>query len=344
MAFGVAWAVTVNGRPATDRMNPYIESIECTDKADDSTDTALLVFDDTDGQCMLPPKSAPITITIEGVLVFEGFVDEPESVGARGSGMQLNVSCTSVDKRGKAKQRLGLHKDESTLEEFLSQAAKEAGLDSVKVDPTFAKIKSPYWSTDGRSFLQLGRELAAEFGATFKIRGKKAVFAKRGDGTAPGGGSLPTVSAIRGVNLISWRLSPNESRPRFGKARRRTYDRKAAKWEEEEVEIGASESAPDTADVDPAPRADKSAAKDAAGGRKTESEREGGSGDVTLLLDVTAFAEGTCVVSGVRAGIDGSYRIESRTHSLTRDGSETRLTLKQPQGEAGADSRAASDK
>lgn len=342
MGLSAAWSVTVNGKPATDRMNPYIESIECTDKADDSTDTALLVFDDTDGQCVMPPKSAPITITIEGVLVFEGFVDEPESVGARGSGMQLNVSCTSVDKRGKAKQRLGLHKDEGTLEEFLQGAAKEAGIDGIKVDPSFAKIKRPYWSTDGRSFLQLGREMAAEFGATFKIRGKKAVFAKRGEGGAPGGGSLPTVTAIRGDNLISWRMSPNESRPRFGKARVRTFNRKEAKWEEEEVEIGAGESAPDSADVDPSPRADKSAAKDAAGGRKTDSEREGGSGDVTLLLDVSAFAEGTCVVSGVRAGIDGSYRIESRTHSLTRKGSETRLTLKQPQGDAGTDSRSSS--
>lgn len=340
MALSVPWRVTINGRDMSDRMNPYIESIECTDKAGDSADTAQIVFDDTDGQCVMPPKGATITIELDGVVVFDGFVDEAESVGARGSGMQLNVSCTSVDKRGKAKQRVGLHKDDATLEEFLQAAAKEAGIESVKVDPSFAKLKKDYWSTDGRSFLQLGRELAAEYGATFKIRGKKAVFAARGAGGAPGGGSLPSVIVERGVNLMSWRLRPNESRPRFGKARVRTFDRKAAKWEEEEIEIGASASAPDTADVDPAPRADKSAAKDAAGGRKTESEREGGSGDVTIMLNVEAWAEGGCTVAGTRDGIDGPYRIESRTHSVTREGSETRLSLKQPQGSAGTDSRA----
>lgn len=340
----VPWSVTINGRDMSDRMNPYIESIECTDKAGDSADTALLVFDDTDGQCVMPPKGATVAISLGSGIKFEGFVDEAESVAARGSGMQLNVSCTSVDKRGKAKQGLGLHKDDATLEDFLKAAAKEAGIDSVKVDPSFAKIKRPYWSTDGRNFLQLGRELAAEHGATFKIKGKKAVFAKRGDGAAPGGGALPTVQAIRGENVISWRLRPNESRPRFGKARVRTYDRRAAKWEEEEIEIGPSASAPDTADVDPAPRADKDAAKNAAGGRKTESEREGGSGDVTLIYTDEAWAEGTCICQGFRAGIDGTYRIESRIHAVTRKGSETRLTLKQPQGEAGNDSRGSAAK
>ena len=336
----VSWAVTVNGRLMTDRMNPYIERIECTDKAGETSDSASLVFDDSGGQCVLPPKGATIQIELEGTLVFDGFVDQAESVGARGSGMQLNVSCTSVDKRGKAKERQGLHKDDATLEEFLKEAAKKAGIDSVKVDPDLGKMKRPYWSTDGRSFLQLGRELAEEYGATFKIKGKKAVFAKRGNGTAPGGGALPSVSAIRGENLISWRLQPYESRPRFSKVRQRYFDRSEAKWEEEEVEVGSAPGAPEAVDLGDAARADKDAAKSAAGGRKTESEREGGSGDVTILLDVGAWAEGTCLVAGLRAGVDGTYRIESRTHVVDRDGSETRLSLKQPQGEAGTDSRA----
>ena len=251
----VPWAVVVNGRPMTDRMNPYIERIECTDKAGETSDSASLVFDDSDGQCVLPPKGATIQIELDGVLTFDGFVDQAESVGARGSGMQLNVSCTAVDKRGKAKERQGLHKDDATLEEFLQEAAKKAGIDSVKVDPDLGKMKRPYWSTDGRSFLQLGRELAEEYGATFKIKGKKAVFAKRGNGTAPGGGALPSVSAIRGDNLISWRLQPYESRPRFSKVRVRHFDRDNAKWEEEEVEVGSAPGAPEAVDLGDAARA-----------------------------------------------------------------------------------------
>lgn len=334
----VQWAVVVNGRPVTEFLNDYIESIECTDKEGETGDTASLVFDDSDGQCMMPEKGSPIQIEMEGALVFDGFVDAVESVGARGSGMQLNVTCTGHDKRAKVKERLGLHKDDATLEDFLSEAAKKAGLDGIKVDPSLAKIKRPYWSTDGRSFLQLGRELAEEFGATFKVRGKKAVFAKRGNGTTPAGGSMPSVSAVRGRNLINWRITPVESRPRFAKARMRHYDRKKAKWEEEEVEIGTAPGAPEAVDIGGAARADKDAAKNAADGSKTGSEREGGSGDVEILLDVAAWAEGTCNVS-IRPGIDGAYRIASRTHKVDRSGSSTRLSLKQPDDEAGTDKR-----
>ncbi|WP_298959000.1 late control D family protein [uncultured Methylobacterium sp.] len=341
----VPWAVTIGGRPMTDRMNPYVESIEVTDKPGETGDTATLVFDDTDGQVMLPPKGAPITIMLGGAKKFEGVTDAPESSGSRGGGMQLTVHCTSHDKRSKVKERRSLHKDDATLEEFLKAAAKEAGIDSVKVDKALGSIKRPYWSSEGRSFQQLGQELADEFGATFKIRGKTAVLAARGGGATPGGASLPSVRAVRGDNLISWRLSPSESRPRFAKARVRYYDRRAAKWKQEDVEVGASPGASSGAsgvvDLPPAPRADKDQAKSAAKGRKTASEREGGSGEVTLVFAVEACAEGTCVVEGVRAGIDGSYRIESVVHRVSRGPSTTTLQLKQPQGEAGTDGRKA---
>lgn len=340
MVLHTSWAVSVNGRPVTDRMNPYLESIEVTDKAGESGDTATLVFDDTEGQVMLPPKGTPITIDLQGMRVFTGVVDQAESSGARGSGMQLTVSCTSHDKKSKVKQRLEKHKDDATLEEFLKDAAKDADIDGVKVDPSFKSIKRKYWSTEGRSFLQLGQELADELGATFKIQGRTAVFAKRGAGAVPGGGSLGSVLAARGENLISWRLQPYESRPRYRRAKVRWYDRKAAKWKTKDVEIGGADGG-DVTDLLGAPRADEDQAGNAADGAKTDSEREGGSGEVTILLAPEARAEGACQVSGVRAGVDGPYRIESVTHTVSRKGAETRLSLKQPQGSAGTDSRKA---
>jgi phage protein D len=343
MSLATQWSVSVAGIDCSDAMNPYILSIETVDKAGGSSDTATLEFDDAEGQCKLPRKGDPVTITLEGVEVFVGVVDDAESSGSRGGGMTLSVACTSVDKRGKVKERQNLHKDNSTLEEFLKAAAKKAGITSVKVDKAFASIKREWWSTEGRSFLQLGRELAEEFGATFKIRGKAATFAKRGEGGSPGGGSLPSVSVVYGDNLISWRIRPYESRPRYAKARLRWYDRKKAKWKQEDVEVG-NQPGSDALDIGGQARADQGAAKDAGKGRKTESEREGGAGDVTILLAVEARAEGTCIVSGVRPGVDGSYRIETATHRVSRGGSETRLSLKQPQGEAGTDSRGSSPK
>jgi hypothetical protein len=341
MSLSTSWRVLVDGVDASSAMNPYVTSIECTDSAGGKSDSATIELDDTEGQVKLPTKGSPVEIELEGVSVFKGVVDSAESSGARGGGMTLSVSCKSVDKRGKVKERLHKHKDDATLEDFLKDAAKAAGLKGVKVDKSFASIKRPYWSTEGRTFLQLGQELADEFGATFKIQGDQAVFAARGAGGTPGGGSLPTVQAVRGDNLISWRITPKETRPRYAKARVRWYDRKEAKWKQEDVEIGDAPGAPEVNDQPVAPRATQDHAKDAGKGRKTESEREGGSGEVTLLLTVEARAEGTCEVVGVREGIDGSYRIESRTHKVSRSGAETTLNLKQPGGKAGSDDRSA---
>ncbi|ACA18481.1 late control D family protein [Methylobacterium sp. 4-46] len=339
MVLATAWRVTVNGNDASDAMNPYITAIEVVDKAGGSSDSATLEFDDTDGQVRLPSKGNPVEIALQGVIVFKGVVDEAESSGARGGGMTLSVSCKSVDKRGKTKQKQHKHKDDATLKEFLEQAAKDAGLSGIKADKTLGAIKRPYWSTEGRSFLQLGQELAEEFGATFKIQGNQAVFAARGGGATPGGGTMPSVEATRPGNLISWKITPKETRPRYAKARVRWYDRKEGKWKQEDVEIGASPGAPEVFDLPTAPRATKDHATDAGKGRKAESEREGGSGEVTILLEVAAKAEGTCVVSGCRSGVDGTYRIESVTHKVSRSGAETTLSLKQPQGSAGSDER-----
>jgi len=53
-----------------------------------------------------------------------------------------------------------------------------------------------------------------------------------------------------------------------------------------------------------------------------------------------AQPEGTCIVAGVRPGIDGAYKIEGVDHTLSRSaGFETKLELKHPDGAAGSDSR-----
>jgi phage protein D len=87
-------------------------------------------------------------------------------------------------------------------------------------------------------------------------------------------------------------------------------------------------------------RADKDEAADAAGDNQKTSERERGGGSVTILGNPMAQPEGTCIVAGVRPGIDGAYKIEGVDHTLSRGGGfETKLDLKHPDGEAGSDSR-----
>jgi phage protein D len=237
MAWSVSWEVTVDGEPMTDQMNPYLMSIDISDKDGTSSDTATLIYDDSDGQVQFPPTGARVVIAIDGVEVFEGITDEPRSTGARGQGMILTVPCKGFDSRGKVKESLNFHKDDATLQDFMDDAAKRAGVKSVLIDPELAQIRREYWSPGGANFLHLGENLARELGATFKLQGDTAVLAKRGEGGSPAGGTMPTVTATRGDNLLSWDIAPKSERPRHQKARVRWFDRKGAKFKEEDIDI-----------------------------------------------------------------------------------------------------------
>lgn len=345
MAWAMPWLVVIGGREMTDRWNPFLTSIDVTDKAGADSDTAELAFDNTEGQILFPEKGTPIQIYLASQLVFDGFTDAPRSSGGRGQGRVFSVSCKAFDPKGKAKQRLDFHKDDATLKEFLEDAAKRAGFKGIKVDDTLGAIKRDYWSPSGRNFLQLAQSLADDLGATFKYRGDQAAFVKRGDGQSASGQALATIRAVWGDNLISWDISPNEGRPQHSKARVRWFDRKAAAFKEEDVEIKSGEGAPQAMKIGGFEAADKDSAKDRARGSKTKDEREAGGGTVRIDCDPQAKAEGTLILSGADPGVDGSYRIESAAHKLTRSGgSETSLSVKQPSGEAGKDSRKAKAK
>ena len=173
MAWSVSWSVTLDGANMTDRWNPYLTSIEVSDKDGTASDTANLTFDDSDGQCILPSNGGRVVIALEGMKVFEGTVDEVRSTGARGQGRLLTVSCKGFDSRGKVKEPQDFHKDDATLQAFMDDAAKRAGLKSVRIDPDFAQIRRDYWSADSESFIHLGERIARELGGTFKIQGRR---------------------------------------------------------------------------------------------------------------------------------------------------------------------------
>jgi hypothetical protein len=58
--------------------------------------------------------------------------------------------------------------------------------------------------------------------------------------------------------------------------------------------------------------------------------------------NTAAIPDGLCIVSGTRPGVDGAYRIEAVTHTLSRAGGfVTALDHRQPRSGAGTDPRAA---
>ena len=341
MAWSVSWGVAIDGADVTVNMRPFLISIEVVDKDGTASDACRLVFDDTGGQCLLPKKGAGVVVTLQGVPIFEGTVDSTPWRLSRGGGRVLEIAAKGLDTRGKAKAGQLWHLDDASLQEALDKAAKRAGLSAVIVDQQLAAIQRPYWSPEGASFLAWGERLAREFGATFKIRGARAVFVKRGSGVSAAGGAMPVVLGYCGPggNVIAVpEIDPSRGRARFKEKRVRYFDRETATFKEKRLAIEDSEGDLDVVDTQRWPAADESQAETMAEGQKADAEREAGLGQAVLDLDVAAQAEGTFILSGARPGIDGSYRITGVTQRADRSGgAQTTLDLAQPQGDAGKD-------
>lgn len=334
--------VTVAGQDVSSAILPRLISLSVTDKAGTSSDTVNIELDDAEGIILLPSDGDPIEVQLgddSGVVtVFRGVVDEVRSAGSRSSGITLTISGKGVDTKGKAKEPRTKHWDSKSLGDVFSEAAQAAGIGSARVDPALAQITRPYWAMQNESFLHWAERIAREVGGTFKVSNDVAILAKRNGGAAPNGAALPAISAIYGQNLISWDIAPILGRPRYKKARARWYDPKKAEWVVEEVEIDDQDAGAEFTARYPA--ADKGEAKANSDSRKADSERGKGGGSITIDGNGDAQPEGTVILAGARPGIDGTYRIDTVNHSFSRgSGWTTRLDVKQPQGEAGTDSR-----
>jgi hypothetical protein len=324
--WSVDWGVSVGGDDFTDAMRPYLIDINVTDKDGTASDSCSLTFDDSDGAIDLDMEGKSIEVTLNGVSVFLGTVETARSQGSRGGGRVVPVTAKGFDTRGKIKEAQAFHLDDATLGDFLGEAGRQAGI-TIEVDPSLASITRDYWSADFESVLALGEKVAREVNGTFKLRGNKAVLVPRG------GVALPTVQGIVGPggNVISWDIAPFTGRPAFTKARARWFDRKAATFREEEVEIDLGRDLPEAANVIRMPAGDADQAKLQAEGRKSEAEREAGGGTVELDLTPEAQAEAPFNLTGARRSVDGIWRIVSVTHKANRSGGAmTSLEIKEP--------------
>lgn len=340
MAWKVEWKVLVDNIDMTAKMRPFLIEVEIVDNEGKSSDTCSLTFDDNGGQIELPRDGAAIEIYLQGVSKFKGTLDSARSSGSRGGGRTLRVTAKGFDSRGKIKQPLTFHKDDATLQEFLEEAAKRAGITSIKVAPEFANIHRDYWAADGESYAHIGERIARELGGTFKFRGEQSVLARRGEGKSATGAALPVIMGVVGQNIISWDIAPFKGRRTFTKARVRFFDRKGAAFKSKEVEFDLDRDSPESTNVVRSMAADEDQAGEIVDARRREAEREGGEGSVEMDLTVEAQAECTFILSGARAGVDGQYRITSVRHRASRNGgSTTSLEIKQPGGTAGKDTR-----
>lgn len=333
----VSYAVIVSGQDVTSRFDPHLLSIKITRASGEAADDCTISLSDQDGGIVLPSERAPITVMINGEQAFTGFTTDVSYTFGKGEGRKLEVTASSADQGGKVKEPKLKHKDEASLPDAAKEFGAAAGL-SVTVAGSISSIQRKYWMSQNESFMSWGQRIAREVGASFKILGNQAYLVAINEGISASGKPLTPISAAYGVNLISGSISPIISRPKFKEVEISYFDVKKA--EKVKVKVPSGVEGVDAALRTVITAADEDQAKKKAEAQGKNSDREKGSGSVVILGEVLAEPEAICTISGVRPGIDGSYRIGSVTHELSKSsGFQTTLDLKQPQGGAGVDNR-----
>jgi phage protein D len=325
--------ISVDGEDVTSNFEPYLIRLQIRLTDGGESDTCEISLDDSAGQLQMPRDDADIEVRLQwsdggGAVVFKGKTDEPESQGSRGGGMVMNITARATDMKDKPKEKRIKHKDDATFGDAAKEFGKLADL-NVRISRDLAQKKSDYWAMQNESFMSWGTRIASELGATFKIRGKEAIFAPSNANDSVSGRQLPTVQATYGQNIIEWQIRPTQNRPRYNRSVVRWYDSKEAKWKQETIQI--SDDTARVSLVETRRFANEERAKDRAESNAKEVERGKGGGQVTIDGEPAAVAQARCMVSGIGPGIDGTYRITALSHNLSRDnGWTTLLDLEQP--------------
>lgn len=336
------YQISAGGTNITGELAKYLISLTVSDKVGTHSDSANITLDDKDGQIVLPPPAAPISIMLGwqgGAIaeVFRGTLDEPRASGSRG-GRIIKLTAKGLDTSSKAKEPQLRHFDDMSIQDALSEAGQFAGISEVKVDPDLAQIVRPYLNMHDESFINFGERIAREVGGNFKVVGTRAVLTLKNGGQNAGGVSLATVRAVWGDNLHKYDITPRLGRPALKSVKARYYDADQAEWLETEKETGLEDQ--EAVGAHRFSKADESEADEQAGSDAATSKRDAGEGSVIIEGDVTAQPEGRCLVTGTRPGCDGLYRIEVVSHKYSRgSGFLTGLSLRQPDDGAGTDSR-----
>lgn len=323
-----SYKVIVGGNDVTSRFMPRLLSLDVNRSAGKASDTANIEVANKDGSIIVPKDRAPMQIFLNGDWTFEGFVSEVECSINKNGGRTVSISASSVDQGAKPKEPGLRHKDDASFSDVAQEFGSKVGL-SVQVLGSISGINRKYWIQQNESFISWGQRTAREIGATFKVIGNRAFFAARNEGLSASGKPLTTIPATWGVNLISGSVRPTVARPKFNKVKVSYFDIQKGKRVEEEIDTGI-------ADVDAALRVlfnsvDKDQAKTKAEALGKESDREKGSGQVTILGDPRAEPEALCIVAGIANGADGAYRIDTVAHKVTKSGGfTTTLSLRQP--------------
>ncbi|WP_375633863.1 MULTISPECIES: contractile injection system protein, VgrG/Pvc8 family, partial [unclassified Bartonella] len=201
--------VMANGEDITRTLMDYVLSIEITDEAENKSDRITIELDDRardsdNGFLDIPLIGTIISVT----LGYEGgknrdmgsyLIDEisvsspPQSLSVTGRAASMNTSYRTPKSQSYHQQTLG---------SIVQEIAQRNGY-TPKVDPALAKIVVRHIDQTAESDMAFATRLAEDYDAVAKPVDGKLVLAKRGEGKAITGETLPVI-VIHEKHCTSW--------------------------------------------------------------------------------------------------------------------------------------------
>lgn len=316
--------VSISGLSAN--ANDRIISVEVKDEEGRQSDSVNITLDDRDQAIGLPSEGQIISVSggyVETGVVYMGSY-KIDSVKASGPPREIRISAKSIDllKKGKHKQYKAY--ENKKLGEIIQDQAKIIGAQAV-VSQELANEVVEYIAMQDESALHFLTRLADMYDANANVKDGRLVFTERGSLTSGSGLSLTTVNVLgpNGGGITSFGMLPGNvidydcdivTRPQVKQGVKKGWDKdKASEWMESVLSLIGPE-ADQTARYQTAERA---RAKREAQGKARSLKRNKGQLSLTVVGDPSIRAESPLVVQGLRAGVDGMWRVKSATHTFS---------------------------
>lgn len=300
-------------------------SCEVVDQDGRESDSVTVEVDDRNGEVGIPSLGTSLSVAMgyreTGLSPMGTFiVDEvtlqgwPRTVIVRGKG---------VDFMGTWKQGRTQDYHNKTLGQIVQEVAGRNGTGAKLAGPAASHMYK-YLSQTEESDLHFITRLAGEHDAIAKVANGILIFAKKG--LLIGG----SAHASYPDNVISYSMSI-KGRPKHGGARGSNWNLNNAERNENGGSGGGGGGGGGTQfqlpPLWPDGQQEAQAASRARGDKLKRAER---TLSITMIGNPAVMAEGALTVSGVRAGVDGLWRVKTAHHKIDNSGYETRADAESP--------------
>ena len=317
-----SFKIVAEGRDITALLRDRLVSIQATDKTGMDSDEVTITIDDRDGAVALPRRGAYLDVSlgyVETGLTRIGRyrIDEVESIGPP---QKIVMHGRPADMSGSLKSARRHSWEGVDLATVVRQIAARNKLTPV------CNVKARIDRVDqmNESDLHFITRLARQYDATASVKGGKLLVLARGGQTKSASGKkLPTI-VLKRSDIDTWHWTASD-REEAGGVKVKHHNKKTGKTLVTLVPDKDNPTAPVKALRHPASSPGRAAAR--AKGALNRANRSTVKMSIELPGRADLVAERVVSLSGIKAGVDGPYPIESVVHDYTQSGWKTSCEL-----------------